>query len=125
MPHGTPNEVVNDALFCLRNSRNNWFFERYSPESDEWKAAESEIETYPYEVWDDFVITDIDSINEFLIYRFGPEVRRFEAEDFETYEEVVTENAITITGYNLVGEATKSIIIDEENNKIDKYFKED
>lgn len=100
--NGSPNEVINDVLLCLRNSRNNWFFERFPNESAEWKSAEAEIETYEYEVWDDYVITDIKSINEFLSYRFGPQARQFKPEDFDTYEEVVTENGRITEGFELL-----------------------
>lgn len=89
--NGTPNEVINDALFCMISSRKNRSFECYFDESD-YEVVEAEIETYPYKAWEEYVITDIESINEFLADRFGPEARQFKPEDFETYEEAVTEN---------------------------------
>jgi len=100
--NGTPNEIINDVLLCLRNSRDNWFFERYSYGSDEWKAALTEIETYTFKATDDGVITDIESINEFLADRFGSQARQFKPEDFDTYEEVVTENGSITEGFGLL-----------------------
>lgn len=94
--NGTPNEVINDALWCMQASRNNWFFERYDSDTVQWKAAYNEMQKNPYRISDDFVITDIESINSYLEDRFGPQVRKFKASDFDTYNEVkISDGSIT------------------------------
>ncbi len=100
--NGTPNEVVNDVLHCMKPSRSHWFFERYSADSPQWIAAEEEISTYPYEVWDNYVVTDINCINKFIEENFGPQARQFKPEDFDTYGEVVTENGSVTEGFGLL-----------------------
>lgn len=99
--NGTPNEVVNDVLYCMKPSRGHWFFYRYSTDSPQWVAAEKEMSTYPYEVWDDYVVTDINCINKFIEENFGPQARQFKPEDFDTYSEVVTENGSVTEGFDL------------------------
>ncbi len=94
--NGTPNEVINDALRCMQASRNNWFFERYDSDTVQWKAAYNEMQKNPYRISDDFVITDVESINNYLEDRFGPQVRKFKASDFDTYNEVkISDDSIT------------------------------
>ncbi|MBQ2841464.1 MAG: hypothetical protein IJE72_00345 [Clostridia bacterium] len=94
--NGTPNEVINDALRCMQASRNNWFFERYNSDTVQWKAAYNEMQKNPYRITDDFVITDIESINNYLEDRFGSQVRKFKASDFDTYNEVkISDDSIT------------------------------
>lgn len=94
--NGTPNEVINDALWCMQASRNNWFFERYDSDTVQWKAAYNEMQKNPYRISDDFVITDVESINNYLEDRFGSQVRKFKASDFDTYNEVkISDDSIT------------------------------
>lgn len=94
--NGTPNEVINDALRCMQASRNNWFFERYDSDTVQWKSAYNEMQKNPYRISDDFVITDVESINDYLEDRFGSQVRKFKASDFDTYNEVkISDNSIT------------------------------
>ncbi len=99
--NGTPNEVVNDVLCCLKNSRNNWFFERYDSDSPEYTAALNEISKNPFKQsdMDSFVVTDIEKINKFLSGRFGSEVRQFKPEDFETYNDVKVSDEPISSGY--------------------------
>ncbi len=99
--NGTPNEVINDVLRCVQNSRNNWFFERYDSDSPEYTAARNEMSKNPFEQsdLDRFVITDIEKINKFLSKRFGSEVRQFKPEDFETYNEVKVSDEPIALGY--------------------------
>lgn len=94
--NGIPNEVINDALRCMQASRNNWFFERYDTDTVQWKAAYNEMQKNPYRISDDFVVTDVESINNYLEDRFGPQVRKFKASDFDTYDEVkISDDSIT------------------------------
>lgn len=99
--NGTPNEVINDVLRCVRVSRNNWFFERYDSDSPEHTAARNEISKNPFKQsdMDSFVVTDIEKINKFLSERFGSEVRQFKPEDFETYNEVKVSDEPISLGY--------------------------
>lgn len=100
--NGTPNEVINDALRCMQVSRNNWFFERYDTETVQWKAAYNEMKKNPYRISDDFVITDIKSINDYLEDRFGPTARKFEASDFDTYNEVKNSDSSITENFELL-----------------------
>ncbi len=99
--NGTPNEVINDVLRCMKSSRNNWFFERYDSDSPEHTAARNEMLKNPFEQsdMDSFVVTDIEKINKFLSEKFGSEVRQFKPEDFETYNEVKVSDEPISLGY--------------------------
>ncbi len=99
--NGTPNEVINDVLRCVRVSRNNWFFERYDSDSPEHTAARNEISKNPFKQsdMDSFVVTDIEKINKFLSGKFGSEARQFKPEDFETYNEVKVSDDPIALGY--------------------------
>lgn len=99
--NGTPNEVVNDVLCCMKNSRNDWFFERYDSDSPEYTAARCEMLKNPFKQSDleSFVVTDIESINKFLSKKFGSDVRQFKPEDFETYNEVKVSDEPISLGY--------------------------
>ena len=99
--NGTPDEVINDALLCMQNSRNDWFFERYDSDSPQAKAALEELKKNPYRIADDWVITDINCINRYLSDRFGPQARQFKAEDFNTYNEIKTGDERITDGFGL------------------------
>lgn len=90
--NGTPEEVINDAIRGSFDSRSSFYFELYSLDGPERKAAEAEIEGYKHKVWNDYEVTDIDCINEYLAERFGPDARQFKPEDFDTYEQAVTQD---------------------------------
>lgn len=105
--NGTPEEVINDAISCSFDSRSATFFERFSPDSPEGEKARDEIAGYKHKVYDNYVITNIDLINSFLSERFGPDVRQFKPEDFDIYEDVVTQDGsvtegITVPGYRYI-----------------------
>ena len=99
--NGTPDEVINDALLCMKSSRNDWFFERYDSDSPQAKAALEELKKNPYQIADDWVVTDISSINDYLSDRFGPQARQFEAEDFNTYNEIKISDESITDGFGL------------------------
>lgn len=99
--NGTPDEVINDALLCMKNSRNNWYFERYDTDSPQWSAALEELKKNPYQIADDWVVTDINCINDYLSDRFGPQARQFKAEDFNEYNEIKTGDESITDGFGL------------------------
>ena len=100
---GTPEEVINDAIQGSFDSRKATFFERFSPGSPEDETARIEIAGYKYKVYDDYVITNVGIINNFLSERFGPNARQFKPEDFDTYEEAVTQNGRVSEGIGSPG----------------------
>lgn len=100
---GTPEEVINDAIMCNFNSKKLMYFERYDSNSPEWQAALDEIAGYEYKVYDNYSMTSIDMINSYLAERFGPDARQFTPEDFDTYEEAVTENGTVAEDVGLGG----------------------
>lgn len=90
---GTPEEVINDAIRGSFDSRSSFDFEKHYLHGDsERKAAEAEIEGYEYEIWNEYEVTDIECINEYLAKNFGPDARQFKSEDFDTYEQAVTKD---------------------------------
>ncbi len=99
--NGTPDEVINDALLCMKNSRNDWFFERYDTDTPQWNAALEELKKNPYRITDDWVITDMDSINRYLSDRFGPQARQFEEEDFNKYNDIKISDERITDGFGL------------------------
>lgn len=98
-----PEEVINDAISCSFDSRKATFFERFSPDSPEGEIARNEIAGYKHKVYDDYVITNISVINSFLRERFGPDARQFKPEDFDTYEEAVTQDGSVTEGIGTPG----------------------
>ncbi|MBQ3044655.1 MAG: hypothetical protein IJD49_01760 [Clostridia bacterium] len=89
---GTPEEVINDAICGSFDSRSSFNIEMYSFDGPERKAAEAEIEGYNYKIWNEYEVTDIECINECLVKSFGPDARQFKPEDFDTYEQAVTQD---------------------------------
>lgn len=100
---GTPEEVINDAISCSFDSRKAMFFERFSPDSPEGEIARNEISGYTYKVYNDYLITNIELINSFLRERFGPDVRQFKPEDFDSYEDAVTQDGSVTDGIGTLG----------------------
>lgn len=92
---GTPEEVINDAVSANFSLIGPNFFEMYEEDSPEYQEAVAEIEGYGYSLYYGYVITDIDKLNSYIADRFGPFARVFASEDFDTYEEAVTQDGIT------------------------------
>ncbi len=111
--NGTPEKVINDAILCGFDSRSPMYFERYDSESPEWQAALEEIESYEYKVYDNYSITNIAMINSYLADRFGPDARQFKPEDFDTYEEAVTQNGRVADRPDIPGPGYRYIYLPE------------
>lgn len=95
---GTPEEVINDAICGSFDSRNTFTVNAYSYDSPQAEAAKAEVEGYEYKIWNEYVVTDIDRINSCLSEKFGPDARKFKPEDFDTYEQAVTQDGSVTDG---------------------------
>ena len=95
---GTPEEVINDAICGSFDSRNTFTVNAYSYDSPQAEAAKAEVEGYEYKIWNEYVVTDIDRINSGLAEKFGPDARQFKVEDFDTYEQAVTQDGDVTEG---------------------------
>lgn len=95
--NGIPNEILNDAFFSM----DRWLLERYEYESKEWNAAVAEMKENEHSInLGEYSFTSVSKINSYLQSVYGPDVRKFTADDFETYNDVITSEESVFENYD-------------------------